>query len=1189
MSAPYWGQLPGPKAAQARGRRVSDDYGSPQDQYYPSQDGTQTKTNRLSTQTTKSDAPTESTFTTFASPTPSSVHPQGLAPRPPSFPYGANQYPPELLEARRRRKSRNQEQELEFAAETPPPAPDAPPAPPSSYRQPFGNGGHPLPYPKPGARTTRQMEPGAYDNGAAIDRQDEQLPVLDRNRVTLDARPRRNGTDPNVASRVAGAQAVARGASGHQRRVSGGELAGHSRRASTGGQSSERQRKFTNERSPLQRLELTLDTISKEEKRARVEAAEQAARERAAGDTPSAKRERAPPSQQVRFTEEPADPAATPTRAAPAVQQTQRSPLAQNPPEEGRRYGSVSAKSPRTQAPDPRVQAIQATGSSGIPQRNLSFRERAVKNDLPLPDGFEDKARRHESPPVASPGGGNSVARNGSNKLRKHPPEDLRFNNRYDPDDVHKMVQFRPGPEHYAANVARDAGGPVPNQVPRAPVGPGRKPSDPDPAPAQNRLPPARKIPTEFDEIALATPSPPTPAKLVKAQSQRSQRKADQILGRSPSQNTANTRAHRSPPAGQGIDPRAAAVAAGAAGVVAGAAAAGAGAGTDAPHPHVARRDARDNDGSDEEGHHVSDMLYNARSNLKPGEGVFKPTQYLDEWKKATVGTLAGTLLNIDEDAASSSARDQAWWENNNASRRGGSISSRPKKAEAFDGEYDDNGERSASPIKTKRSRSTDSSPPVAPTRFKPPLYLKCGPLLRYCGLRQERTPSRSARNGVPAEREIWRGSVMIVTQDSDSQYDIAPTLRLFAQPIELLPPPPAEIHGDEPLAHEHVDPIAGHPKIGRKGETLFVRPVDHLDEAKDLSRDETDEGLFEKSKSPPDVPLERGMTDAPGSFAARRKRVPLDGEKIGKYKDVRGFKLHAERGYTFWRFNIEVELRDQQQRIAYRINRGPSTGFWVPAKGHAMNMMFHSCNGFSLSVTSDEFSGPDPMWRDVLNTHQSQPFHVMIGGGDQIYNDACMRQTKLFQSWLMIKNPLHKHNTPFTGALQDELEAFYLERYCMWFSQGLFGLANSQIPMVNMYDDHDIIDGFGSYPHHLMNSPVFSGLGNVAFKYYMLFQHQSVVDETETSEPSWLLGVRPGPYIVEQSRSLFMFLGSKVALLAVDARTERTRESIIREDSWKKIMDRCYAEIVKGKTEHLLVLLGVPIAYPRLVWLENM
>ncbi len=97
---------------------------------------------------------------------------------------------------------------------------------------------------------------------------------------------------------------------------------------------------------------------------------------------------------------------------------------------------------------------------------------------------------------------------------------------------------------------------------------------------------------------------------------------------------------------------------------------------------------------------------------------------------------------------------------------------------------------------------------------------------------------------------------------------------------------------------------------------------------------------------------------DPPGSFAARRKRIQVDGEKVNKYKDVRGFRLHQERGLTFWRFNIEVELRERQQRIAYRINRGPSTGFWVPARGESMNIMFYSCNGFSISVTPDKFSG---------------------------------------------------------------------------------------------------------------------------------------------------------------------------------------------------------------------------------------
>lgn len=85
-----------------------------------------------------------------------------------------------------------------------------------------------------------------------------------------------------------------------------------------------------------------------------------------------------------------------------------------------------------------------------------------------------------------------------------------------------------------------------------------------------------------------------------------------------------------------------------------------------------------------------------------------------------------------------------------------------------------------------------------------------------------------------------------------------------------------------------------------------------------------------------------------------------------------------------------------------------------------------------------------------------------------------------------------------------------------------------------------DIIDGFGSYPDHFMRSPVFCGVGTVAFKYYLLFQHQSVVDEGMGDEPSWLLGASPGPYIKEHSRSVFMFLGRHVAFLGLDCRTER-------------------------------------------------
>ena len=204
------------------------------------------------------------------------------------------------------------------------------------------------------------------------------------------------------------------------------------------------------------------------------------------------------------------------------------------------------------------------------------------------------------------------------------------------------------------------------------------------------------------------------------------------------------------------------------------------------------------------------------------------------------------------------------------------------------------------------------------------------------------------------------------------------------------------------------------------------------------------------------------------------------------------------------------------------------------------MNIMFHSGNGFTPSADSDRVCGPDPLWRDILNEHQTRPFHVMIGGGDQIFNDAGITESAFFQEWIKIKNAAERYGASFTAEFRAELEQFYLERYAAWFSQGLFSLANSQIPMVNMWNDHEIFEGFGSYHDDFMQTAVISGIGKIAFKYYLLFQHHSVPDETETDEPSWLLGAHPGPYIEQQSRNLFMSLGQGVSFLGLDCRTER-------------------------------------------------
>lgn len=197
----------------------------------------------------------------------------------------------------------------------------------------------------------------------------------------------------------------------------------------------------------------------------------------------------------------------------------------------------------------------------------------------------------------------------------------------------------------------------------------------------------------------------------------------------------------------------------------------------------------------------------------------------------------------------------------------------------------------------------------------------------------------------------------MIVTVDAESQYNPVPSLSLFPEPMDILPPPPQEINEESghSLPPEYVDPIAGLPRLTRTGGTVYVKPAEDLEQEVDLSRIETDDGLFEEMRTA-NVPTSYGMPNsrsAPSaqSQSANSKIQRQEQDRSGRAQTVRGVRLHAERGVTFWRFNLEVELTTQETRIGYSINNAPSLGFWVPAKGQSMNVMFHSCNGFSMSV----------------------------------------------------------------------------------------------------------------------------------------------------------------------------------------------------------------------------------------------
>ncbi|TRM61810.1 hypothetical protein BD626DRAFT_500604 [Schizophyllum amplum] len=324
------------------------------------------------------------------------------------------------------------------------------------------------------------------------------------------------------------------------------------------------------------------------------------------------------------------------------------------------------------------------------------------------------------------------------------------------------------------------------------------------------------------------------------------------------------------------------------------------------------------------------------------------------------------------------------------------------------------------------------------------------------------------------------------------------------------------------------------------------------------------------------------------------------NGHSTKKVEESPGQEIHVHGGeggtFTFWRFMIHIPLSDHEMAITYTINRGQALHFFVPGRNQNMRMAVHSCNGFSAGVNPDDFRGPgfksgyDPVWVDLLNKHAEEPFHVLTGGGDQIYCDSLTREPEL-QDWVTKTKPEERKAYPLTDEIREAIDRFFFNHYCQQFRSGAFARANCSIPMLNMADDHDLIDGFGSYPDDMQRAPVFQTIGSRGYFYYLLFQlfvnpEVDGLDDTPGAHvnQSIIFGEH-GPYIPYPSHSFLSWLGPQVQILMLDCRAERMKDRVCSSEEYQKVFERL--QHIPPTTEHLIVQLGIPIAYPRMVFLE--
>ncbi|KAJ9515395.1 hypothetical protein QJQ45_016390, partial [Haematococcus lacustris] len=269
----------------------------------------------------------------------------------------------------------------------------------------------------------------------------------------------------------------------------------------------------------------------------------------------------------------------------------------------------------------------------------------------------------------------------------------------------------------------------------------------------------------------------------------------------------------------------------------------------------------------------------------------------------------------------------------------------------------------------------------------------------------------------------------------------------------------------------------------------------------------------------------------------------------------VQATHLDHYQGWNFWRFNLVVECGLPSRRIEYWVvgpadhlfTHHPKHCFTVPGATEQWRWGFFSCNGFHDPEEEVEYGGISPLWRDVAHCHQQQPLHLMLGGGDQLYNDGV---------WQVFD--------------------FYFRSYLRTWSSPVFSEALRTIPHAMCWDDHDIFDGWGSYPPDLQACAVFQGVYFIARKFYALFQHHTTVERAAVDNGVW----------GEFGWNWLTFLGSSTALLMLDTRSERTRDQIVRPLSWAMAQQRLAA--LPASVRHLVVVAGVPLVYPTIPVVES-
>ncbi len=283
--------------------------------------------------------------------------------------------------------------------------------------------------------------------------------------------------------------------------------------------------------------------------------------------------------------------------------------------------------------------------------------------------------------------------------------------------------------------------------------------------------------------------------------------------------------------------------------------------------------------------------------------------------------------------------------------------------------------------------------------------------------------------------------------------------------------------------------------------------------------------------------------------------------------------KIESIYSGSFWRVEFNIALQQSSTFVDYEIlvngvaaadqNQHTSWRFYVPGQDEKPRMAYASCNGYSDYKLMSSSDDPYALWKNMQDQHERAPFSMLILGGDQVYADSIWSIVPTLKNWNELGRKEKIRRKP-SKVMKQQVDRFYSKLYCDRWNKVEVASMLASVPSVMMWDDHDIIDGWGSYPEDLQNCLVYQAIYESAAKYFRLFQLRSIKNESLLSQ-----GGVPSHYSFG-----FCFRGYNI--LALDNRAQRSLVQVMAKDQWVDI-DNFLSRCQQGD---LLVLAAVPVVY---------